>query len=257
MNIMSYSHNKRWILRSASIIVLLGAWQIWASRPDVFLLAPPVSVAEQLYVQLFVSQDLLWAVVDVIQIAVAGYLVGSVLGVLLGLTTGLWEPAGNVISPILDGLYVVPVIALVPLIIIWFGLNSTAKIFLVILFCIFVVAFNTEEGVQETPQEMVDAARVFGAEGTQIYREVHFPHALPYVLTGLRLGMGRALRGMVVAELFIFSGDLGQYLINSGSSLEIGKLIAGITFLSILGVVVLQVTRVVEVRLLSYRESKG
>lgn len=90
---------------------------------------------------------LLWAVVDVLQIAIVGDAIGSVLGVLLGLVTGLWEPAENVISPILDGLYVVPVTALVRLIIIWFGLNSTAKIFLVILFCIFVVAFNTEEGV--------------------------------------------------------------------------------------------------------------
>jgi ABC-type nitrate/sulfonate/bicarbonate transport system permease component len=85
---------------------------------------------------------------------------------------------------------------------------------------------------------------------------VYFPYALPYVLTGLRLGMGRALRGMVVAELFIFSGALGQYLINSGSSLQISKLIAGIVFLSILGVIVLQGTRMIEASLLEYRDTE-
>lgn len=245
--------HKKWILRTISVVVALFVWESMGRA--MFLVAPPSDVAVALYEQLFVTQDLFWAVVSALKQAVAGYAAAVLVGIPLGFLIGFWEPAKNVLNPIIDALYVTPMVALVPLIVIWFGIGLEPKIFLVFIFALFVIIINTEAGVTETPQGLVDAAQVYGANDRQIYTQVHLRHSLPYILTALRLGSGRAVRGMVVAELFISAGALGSYLVNSGGQFRIAKLFAGIVFLSFLGYTVLKTFELLESSLLSYRKT--
>ena len=222
---------RRWGLRLLAVVALLAGWQAVATRSTI-LLAPPTEVFEVLLAKVFVDRTLLRAIVDALRQAALGY----ALAVAVGVPVGFWTPARDVLDPIIDALYATPMVALAPLIIIWFGLTVVAKVFLVFVFAVFVIIINTEAGVTETPEGLIEAARTFGANDRQVYSKVHFRHALPYVLTGLRLGAGRAIRGMVAAELFLYADQLGQYLIDSGATFRIARLLAGIVALSAVGV---------------------
>lgn len=252
---LASAFSKKWLLRGISVVLLLFGWESVGN--NMFLIAPPSEVVDALIVQLFVEQTLLWAVVSALQQAVAGYALAVVIGVPLGFLIGFWDPAKHVLNPIIDALYVTPMVALVPLIVIWFGLGLEPKIFLVFIFAIFIIVINTEAGVTETPEGLVNAAEVFGASNRQVYTQVHLRHSLPYILTGLRLGSGRAVRGMVVAELFISAAELGNYLVNSGGQFKIAKLFAGIAFLSFFGYTVIKIFEMIENSLLQYRETAG
>ena len=222
---------RRWALRLLAVVALLAGWQAVATRSTI-LLAPPTEVFEVLLAKVFVDRTLLRAIVDALRQAALGY----ALAVAVGVPVGFWTPGRDVLDPIVDALYSTPMVALAPLIIIWFGLTVVAKVFLVFVFAVFVIIINTEAGVTETPEGLIEAARTFGANDRQVYSKVHFRHALPYVLTGLRLGAGRAIRGMVAAELFLYADQLGEYLIDSGATFRIARLLAGIVALSAVGV---------------------
>jgi NitT/TauT family transport system permease protein len=157
------------------------------------------------------------------------------------------------LDPVLDGLYVAPLIALVPLIIIWFGLGLLGKMAFIFTFPFFVIVFNTEAGVTETPEGLVHAAKAYGADPIDVYTRVHLRHSIPYIFTGLRLGAGRAVRGVVVAELFISAANIGRYLMEAGGSFEVDKLFAGVLSLSVLGIIALRTVRIIELSLLDYK----
>lgn len=240
---------RRWGLRAVSVLVILAAWESYARLPGVFLLAPPTEVLGVLVTDLAIERSLLWALLAALRNAVAGYALAVAVGVPLGVLIALWQPARDVLDPVLDALHATPLVALAPVILIWFGLTSAAKVFLVFVFAVFVVTINTRAGVSDVPSGLTDAARVFGADGTTLYGEVYLRYALPQVLTGLRLGAGRAVRGMVAAELFLFADDLGTYLIDSGATFDIARLFAGVASLSILGVLAVGAIALVEARI--------
>jgi NitT/TauT family transport system permease protein len=244
---------KKWTLRGISLLVLLVVWEM--SGRVMFLVAPPSEVIVAFIEQTLIEQTLLWAVVSALRHAVIGYVIAVLVGVPLGFLLGFSTVARNVFDPIIDALYVTPMVALVPLIVLWFGIGIEPKIFLVFVFAVFIITINTEAGVTETPDGLVDAARVFGASDLQVYTQAHLRHSLPYILTGLRLGSGRAVRGMVVAELFISSAELGNYLVSAGGRFQIANLFAGIAFLSLLGYVVIKIFTAAEGSMLKYREA--
>lgn len=246
--------SRKWVLRTLSVLSILVIWQLWASRPDVVTMAPPSKVVGDMWRYLVTQPELTNAIVSSLSYAAVGYVLAVVVGVVLGFLIGFWAPARYVLNPILDALYVSPLVAFVPLIIVWFGVGWTAKVAFVFLFAFFEITVNTESGVTETPDGLVDAARVFGATDRDVYTRVHLRHAIPNIFAGLRLGAGRAVRGMVVAELFVAAGSLGNFLINSGALFNISKLFAGVATLSILGVATVFTVRIIEGRLLVHRD---
>ena len=247
--------DRKWLLRGGSVFSFLIIWQFFGSQDEVVLFSPPVAITEALIQEVVISQTLLWAIGEALVHGTIGFILAVFFGVPIGIITGLWEPANNVISPLVDALYATPMVALVPLIIIWFGTGITAKAFLVFILAIFVVIVNSEAGVQETPEGLIDAATIYGANSWQLYRRVHLQNALPHILTGIRLAAGRSVRAMVVAELFIVAGPLGEYLIDSGARFETTNLLAAIALLSVLGVIAVSIVRYIESRLLAYRIS--
>lgn len=248
--------NEKWVIRSISIVLLLILWELYGSQPDVTLFAPPSEVVFEFYRYTVVEPVIANAIVEALQFTIIGYFVASVIGVLIGFLIGFWQPARDVLDPTVDALYVTPTVALLPLIIAWFGLGFTGKLFFVINNTVYVIIINSAAGVTETPVGLVDAARVFGASDRQIYTKIHFRHAFPYILNGLRLGAGRSVRGMIAAELFLSAGLLGQFLVNSGARFQIAELVAGIASVSLLGIVSIQLVRMFETRILSYRNQQ-
>ncbi|MBP2249935.1 NitT/TauT family transport system permease protein [Halarchaeum solikamskense] len=227
---------RRVLLRVASVVALLLAWYAYTTAART-LLASPVAVAASFVEHFVVTGTLRRAIADALVHAALGYALAVAVGVPVGFALGLSERLAAAYDPAVDALYAAPVVALAPLFVVWFGLTPLAKTVLVFLFAVFVIVVTTETGVRETDRGAVDAARVFGAGPRVVYGEVYLRSALPSILTGLRLGAGRAIRGMVAAELFLYAGDLGSYLIDTAATFRMADSLAGVLALSLTGVV--------------------
>ncbi|MDB5597522.1 MAG: ssuC 3 [Hyphomicrobiales bacterium] len=183
-----------------------------------------------------------------------GYIVACVLGVLLGLVMAS-SPAGKqALQPWVSGLYATPTVALAPLFILWFGIGIFSKVVVVIVLVIFPVVINTEAGLRTTSVQLIETVRSFGANRRQIFLKVALPSALPFIFAGLKLGIGRGLIGVVVAELFGSRAGLGQLISQSAETFNMPALFAGVAILAGAGIAMTSGFGWLERRLLPWRE---
>jgi NitT/TauT family transport system permease protein len=166
-----------------------------------------------------------------------GYVIACVLGVALGLAMAWSKTAKQSLQPWVSGLYATPIIALAPLFILWFGIGIWSKVVVVISLVIFPVAINTEAGLRTTSERLIEMLRSFGATPRQIFMKVSLPSAVPFILVGLKLGIGRGLIGVVVAELFGSRAGLGNLISQSADAFNMPELFAGVVILAGAGIV--------------------
>jgi NitT/TauT family transport system permease protein len=165
-----------------------------------------------------------------------GFVIAVIAGTLIGLLTASFENLSLVLTPWISGFYASPIVALAPLLILWFGVGIWSKIAVVISLVIFPMIINTEAGIKHTDPQLIEAARSFGASRIQIFEKVSLPSALPYIIAGLRLGVGRGLIGVVIGELAGARGGLG-YLINNASQVfNMPELFASVIVLATVGI---------------------
>lgn len=165
-----------------------------------------------------------------------GYGIASVCGIAIGLliaTSPFWKAW---LQPWISGMYATPTIALGPLFILWLGIGIWSKVFVVILLVIFAVIINTEAGIKSTSERYLEMMRSFGATKRQLFWKVSLPSATPFILAGLKLGIGRGLIGMVVAELFGSRMGLGRMVGASAESFNMPELFAAVTILAASGI---------------------
>jgi NitT/TauT family transport system permease protein len=167
---------------------------------------------------------------------VLGYAIASVLGVVTGLTMARSDVSKRAMQPWIAGLYATPTIALAPLFILWFGIGIWSKVLIVILLVYFPVAINTEAGLRTTSERLIEMLRSFGATERQIFIKVSLPSAVPFILAGLKLGIGRGLIGVVVAELFGSRAGLGRLISASADSFNMPELFAAVVVLAVAGI---------------------
>jgi NitT/TauT family transport system permease protein len=145
--------------------------------------------------------------------------------------------AKQALQPWVSGLYATPTIALAPLFILWLGIGIWSKVIVVVTLVLFPVAINTEAGLRTTSERLVEMLRSFGATPRQIFMKVSLPSAVPFILAGLKLGIGRGLIGVVVAELFGSRAGLGNLISQSADAFNMPDLFAGVAILAIAGIV--------------------
>lgn len=167
---------------------------------------------------------------------IIGYVIASFLGIGLGLAMASSATAKQVLQPWIAGLYATPTIALAPLFILWFGIGIWSKITVVILLVLFPVTINTEAGLRVTSERLIEMLRSFGATPRQIFFKVSLPSAMPFILAGLKLGIGRGLIAVVVAELFGSRAGLGNLISQSADSFNMPDLFAGVIILAVAGI---------------------
>lgn len=165
-----------------------------------------------------------------------GYVAAAIPGLAIGFAMGLWRRVDYVLEPIVIGLYTAPTIALYPLLILWFGLGFTSIIILIVLFTIFPIIVNTALGVRLVDPVLVRSAVSFGASRREVLLKVILPAALPAIVSGLQLAVGRCFTGAVVAELFIGSAGLGYSIGTYASFLQMDAVFLNIFVVGILGV---------------------
>src|SRR6185437_2511060 len=165
-----------------------------------------------------------------------GYVIASVLGIAFGLAMASSATMKQALQPWISGLYATPTIALAPLFILWLGIGIWSKVLVVIFLVLFPVTINTEAGLRTTSERLIEMLRSFGANGRQIFFKVSLPSALPFILAGLKLGIGRGLIGVVVAELFGSRAGLGRLISQSADAFNMPELFAGVIVLAVAGI---------------------
>jgi NitT/TauT family transport system permease protein len=168
---------------------------------------------------------------------IIGYAIASVLGIALGLAMASSPLAKQVTQPWISGLYATPTIALAPLFILWCGIGIWSKVLVVIFLVLFPVTINTEAGLRTTSPRLIEMLRSFGATSRQIFLKVSLPSATPFILAGLKLGIGRGLIAVVVAELFGSRAGLGRLISQSADAFNMPELFAGVIVLAVAGIV--------------------
>jgi NitT/TauT family transport system permease protein len=167
---------------------------------------------------------------------IIGYVIACIIGIALGLAMASSVTAKQVLQPWISGLYATPTIALAPLFILWFGIGIWSKVTVVILLVLFPVTINTEAGLRVTSERLIEMLRSFGATQRQIFIKVSLPSAMPFILAGLKLGIGRGLIAVVVAELFGSRAGLGNLISQSADAFNMPDLFAGVIILAIAGI---------------------
>ena len=242
------------LIRIASVAVTLLVWEwfgrgvnpIFFSYPTAILSATPA---------LITSGELPRAMLESYRSLGLGYLVAIVVGIGLGLAIGRFRLVELALDAQLIALYSTPNVALVPLLILWFGLGFEPKVTLVFLSAVFPILLNTQGGVRNVDRSLVDVARAEGGTEWQIMRKIVLPASLPFVMTGLRLAAGRAVVGMVVAEFFTALSGLGGRIVYYGGQFATDKLLAVVIVLALTGVALTQLVRLIEIRFIPWRES--
>jgi NitT/TauT family transport system permease protein len=166
-----------------------------------------------------------------------GYVIACAIGIGLGLAMAASVTMKQALQPWVSGLYATPTIALAPLFILWFGIGIWSKVLVVITLVLFPVAINTEAGLRTTSERLIEMLRSFGATRRQIFLKVSLPSAVPFILAGLKLGIGRGLIGVVVAELFGSRAGLGNLISQSADAFNMPELFAGVVVLAFAGIV--------------------
>jgi NitT/TauT family transport system permease protein len=166
-----------------------------------------------------------------------GYVIACAIGIGLGLAMAASVTMKQALQPWVSGLYATPTIALAPLFILWFGIGIWSKVLVVVTLVLFPVAINTEAGLRTTSERLIEMLRSFGATRRQIFLKVSLPSAVPFILAGLKLGIGRGLIGVVVAELFGSRAGLGNLISQSADAFNMPELFAGVVVLAFAGIV--------------------
>jgi NitT/TauT family transport system permease protein len=170
------------------------------------------------------------------QIYAIGYVIAAVIGIAFGFGMASSVRCKQALQPWISGFYATPTIALAPLFILWLGIGIWSKVLVVIFLVLFPVTINTEAGLRTTSERLIEMLKSFGASRSQIFFKVSLPSALPFILAGLKLGIGRGLIGVVVAELFGSRAGLGRLISQSADAFNMPELFAGVIVLAIAGI---------------------
>ncbi len=225
------------VLNISGVIIFLVLWQLSpyiVPGLDNLLFPPPTEVVSVMR-EMIVSGELLKHTGVSVMRAIAGFLIGGFLGVVLGVLTGRLESFGHLVDPVLQAFRSIPAIAFVPLAIIWFGLGEASKIFLISFGTFFPVWINTLIGVRGIPTIYIRSAASLGARPDQIMFRVILPAATPFIIAGLRLATAVALVVLVAAELVGASSGLGYLISYSHLVFRVDIMFVGLIMLGILG----------------------
>jgi NitT/TauT family transport system permease protein len=223
----------RWAVTVVSLIVVLIAWEFFGRQVNPIFGSYPTAIAEAFW-DLLLSGKLGSALVQSLQPFVAGYGLAILIGVPLGLVIGRFWVLEAALGVYVTAGYAMPLVALVPLLMLWLGLGFAVKAAVVLLMSIFPITINTWLGVTAVPRSLIEVGKAFVASDATILRRIILPATLPYIMAGIRLAVGRAVVAMVIAEFFTTISGLGAIIINSANNFDTATMFVPIIVLMVL-----------------------
>jgi NitT/TauT family transport system permease protein len=221
------------LITTLSIIVALGLWELFGRNVNPVLGSNPSTIAEAAW-RMAASGALLSALIQSLQAFVLGYTLAVVVGIPLGLLLGRFRFLEAAFGIYVIGGYAMPLIALVPFLVLWFGLGLMVKVAVVFLMSVFPVCINTWLGVRNVPKSLIEVGKSFVAPDAVILRRIILPATLPYIVAGVKLAVGRGVVAMVIAEFFTAISGLGGIIINSANSFDTAAMFVPVFIIMIL-----------------------
>ena len=254
-----YLNQERKILGTASVVIFLTIWELIGNTLQLinpmFMSAP--SLVMKAAVQLFTSGEI-WNDLYVSGIEFFwGYGLSIIFAIPFGIAIGWYKRFAYICDPFVNAMNATPRVALLPLVIIWLGIGILSKVGIIFLGAVFPLLINTRDGVKTTPVNLLTAARSFGASEWQIFKSVVLPSTVPFILTGLRLAVGRALIGVMVGELYAATAGIGFMITVAGATFQTDKVFVGVLIFAITGMVLTDVIDRIEHRFDKWRPKVG
>ncbi len=234
-------------IRVVSVGVVLTLWQIVGRGIDPVLFTTPSAVAVAA-VDMIGSGELWTYLWPSLLVLAVGLSLAAVIGIAVGLLLARFWVLDVALGVYITFLYSTPSVALVPLIVLWAGFETTAKVIILFMFAFFPMAINTYQGVKNVDTKLIEVGRSFRCSERQLWTNIVLPAALPFIVTGLRLAVGRGLIGMVLADLYTAISGIGYLIVRTASTYQVDKMFVPIMTLGILGVTLTALLRLLEVR---------
>ncbi|TAL79606.1 MAG: ABC transporter permease [Burkholderiaceae bacterium] len=246
---------RRAVIAAAALVVsweLLGTFVI----TNKLFFAAPSSMLEA-GVKLWASGALQQDIIASFTAIAYGMVLAIVIGIFIGILSGVSQTFLEYTDWFFTAMYSTPLVAVAPILILWFGIGIASKVVVVFLMAVFPILISTAAGIRNTDAAFIDVARSFGASRTQIVRKVQMPASIPFIATGIRLAIGRAVVGVVVGELFGAYAGLGFLVFTAGQTFDAPALFLGVFLLSVTGVGLTSLMKLVESRAAKWRHSDG
>ncbi len=226
----------QYLLGMLSVAIFVAVWQLVSMNVPPIILPTPAKVFAA-FVELTASGELVRATAETIWPFAVGLTIAFVIGTALGLLLGIFRPAARILDPYIFVFWSIPNIAWLPLFIAWFGVGHLTLIVFVFVSALFPQLLTVEAGAKETDSFLVEVARSLGGTRGEILRAVVLPSALPYIIAGLRIAVGRALVGIIVGQLLIVATGIGYMFQFYGETLALAKYFAPLIVIAALAVV--------------------
>jgi NitT/TauT family transport system permease protein len=266
-----YSRHERAILGVGAIVLFLVFWEglergwwsdllrpvigaeaeRWRIKP--IFISSPALIVQAAYRMFFVTGEI-WRDLGLSGLEfVLGIAIAIIIGIPLGLAVGWYRRLSFAVAPFLSALNATPQVAFLPLIIIWVGTGFATKILIIVLLAVLPIAINAQAAVRTTDPRLIKVADSFGAGEWLLFRSVILPSAVPFLLAGLRLAIGRAMIGIVVGEVYGSSGGIGMMISQAGSRFQTDRVFVGVLTIVAAGVMLVEVLRRIEGRVEVWR----
>jgi NitT/TauT family transport system permease protein len=238
---------QNFVIRAVSLAIALTLWQIAGLSVDPVLFTTPTKVAVAA-VDMVTSGELWFALWPSLIVLAMGLTLAIVFGTLIGLALARFHILDVGVMVYITFLYSIPSVALVPLIVLWAGYETTAKVIILFLFAFFPMVINTYQGVKAVDPKLLEVGRAFRCSERQLWSNIVLPGALPFIVTGIRLAVGRGMIGMVLADLYTAISGIGYLIVRTASTFQVDKMFVPIVTLGLLGVTLTALLRMAEKR---------
>ena len=252
-----YQRHEALVLGGGAVVLVLTIWQaLWsAGKISPLFLSGPSAIAKQFWETLRHGTLLVDMGYSGLNFLV-GFALALVSGVVIGVIVGWYRKARLLFDPFLNALYATPRIAMVPMIIIWFGVGMWSKVFIVFLSAFFPILVNTVGGIRAIDPDLLRAARAFCASDWQIFKTVAIPGSVPFILTGVRQGVALGLIGVVVGEMFGGSQGVGFMVAYGGQTFATDTLFVGVLIIAFAGILLTSLAERLERRFSRWRPER-
>jgi ABC-type nitrate/sulfonate/bicarbonate transport system permease component len=249
------SRRLTWGLRGVSLLIILVLWEWYGRKTNPILFTYPTAIGHAA-LDMLADGSLLKALGQSLYVLALGFALGTLGGGALGLLTGRSMMAAALLDIPVTALYATPMVALVPILVLWFGFGTSAKMMVVLLFTVFPVLINTMRGVREVDPRLVEVARAFCSTEYRLWIDLVLPSALPFVMTGIRLAIGRALIAVIVAEFYTAISGLGYLIVSNAHAFQTARVFVPVVVLMTLSVVTTGLLEVAEAHLAPWRQAQ-
>jgi ABC-type nitrate/sulfonate/bicarbonate transport system permease component len=243
-------------IRIVSLVVVLGGWEYFGRQTNPILFTYPTAVASAA-VKMIASGELWKYLSQSLVVLFAGLGLAAVSGIALGLVMARFRVIDIALDTYITALYSIPSVALVPVLVLWLGFEMTAKTAVVFLFTFFPIVINTYQGVKNVDDRLIEVGRAFRCRERDLWIHIVLPAAVPFIVAGLRLAIGRGLIGMVLADLYTAITGIGYLISRYASTYRTDAMFVPIVTLGILGITLTGILRFVERRVAPWMHQPG